>query len=700
LLVVADDVWEADVLEELRRTGASILYTTRSGDLLVGTCGNLPLRVDEVTEGEAAMLLRRAAELDDEATLPDPAYEMIRRGGLAAMDLACVGRWDMVRNRNDEAAWAMALAKITDAQHFMDGAALLPWRSAVLLACLEQLTLADERNKELYLSLAVLPSNLSVSINDLTVLLTGKEGCSGPDLQAARRVVATLEKQSVLVREAGGRYRVHGSHADVAWQGISTCPDILDRALSRWRNNVSSGNAVFAWRVEELVTIWQTMTSLESDQDGEEIPGQYGAVADAVDLSDFGARQLLRRIAQVQWLMQDCDAACETWAKLLSADLQVDRASQDQAIETEFPHVGVTMYTLGVHALSSGRTEEAERWFRKALCFEEKTLGAVDISLADTLHQIASCASRGGRAEEAELLHLRALSIREESQGSEHPDVAKTLHAVGLLVLKEGRADEAESYLRRALQIYSEKLGATDTKMSTTLYDLGRCLTVAGKSSEAEEHFQRALSIQEEAQGVSSLPVADTLYALGGCMADAGRTAAAEAFHRRALAIREARLGAADPATARAARALAQVLLDSGNAKEAEVLFRRGLVYVEEVIGNKHPAVPDLLESLGACALAQEKPEEAIDRFQAALAIREETLGNDHPSVAHTLYDLGRCASQVERRDDAEKFYRKSLEVQVANLGESHEEVAKVLYSLAMCVAGQGGRREEVEELL
>ncbi|CAN0391785.1 unnamed protein product, partial [Scytosiphon promiscuus] len=320
LLVVADDVWEADVLEELSRTGASILYTTRSGDLLAGDDGVLPLRVDDVTEGEAEALLRRAAELDDEATLPDSAREIIRQGGLAAMDLACVGRWDSLRKTNDEAAWATALSRIADARRFMDGAALLPWRSAVLLAGLEQLTLANERNKELYLSLAVLPSDLSLSVDDLTVLLTGggEEGSPGQDLEAARRIVETLEKWSVLVREVGGRYRVRGSHTDVAWQAVSDCPDILDRALTRWRKRVSSADAVFAWRVEELVDIWLTMSSLEADRDEEEIPGPYRAVVDAVDPSDPRARELLRRIALFQWSMQDCDAACETWTKLLA----------------------------------------------------------------------------------------------------------------------------------------------------------------------------------------------------------------------------------------------------------------------------------------------------------------------------------------------------------------------------------------------
>ncbi|CAM9211675.1 unnamed protein product [Ectocarpus sp. 6 AP-2014] len=690
LLVVADDVWEAEVLAELRNTGASILYTTRSEeDLLAASGGSSVLRVDEVTEGEAEEILRRAADLLDYSKLPDAAHDIIRRGGPVAMDVAYVGRWDIVRGKNDQAAWAVVLAHVIDAQNFMKGAALLPWRSAVLRVGVTRLGLADQGTKELYMSLGVLPRNLSFSVDDVTALVS--DG-SAEELQAATLAMATLEQWSVLVRTEGGRYRVHHSHADMAWQGISEDPAILGPALARWRNRVSTLEAVLAWRTKELVDIWETIWSLEIGEGAEDIGQPYAEIVDAMDLSDAGAFQLLRRIAFFHWLTNEPDAACMSWSKLLAS-------GEDSA--ANHPDVHVTMYTLGAHALISGRIHEAEGWFRRTLVIEEKVLDSDDAAIADTLHQIALCAFREGRLKEAESFHLRALAVRESLQGHEHLDVARTLHSLGLCILKMNtRAKEAEGYLRRALRIFSEKLGATDTKASTAMYDLGRCLSSAGQTREAEEYLQRALSIQGNRQGIKSPAVADTLYALGGCMADAGQPAVAGVFYRRALAIREQGLVVDDPSTVRTVRALAQVLLDTGYTEEAQGLFQRALVSVENSLGSNHREVAVLFHGLGACALAEQKPEEAEQQFQRALAIRERSLGADQSSIAHNLYDLGRCASQAGRMQEAEDFYRRSLMIEEANLGEHHEEVATVLYSLSVCVAKQGGRNKEVEGLL
>ncbi len=76
LLVVADDVWEVEVLQELKRVGASILFTTRQGSLLPDTP---VVQVHEIVKGEAEMVLRRAAGLDETAVLPNDAYELMRR---------------------------------------------------------------------------------------------------------------------------------------------------------------------------------------------------------------------------------------------------------------------------------------------------------------------------------------------------------------------------------------------------------------------------------------------------------------------------------------------------------------------------------------------------------------------------------------------------------------------------------------------
>lgn len=113
-LVVADDVGEREVLEELKRAGVLwVLYTTRQDTLLPE---QTPQRLDEMLPNEAELVLRRAADLDDNARLPEAAYDLMNRCEFVVLDLAMVGRWGLGRRRRDEKAWRVAFNRIVEVQ--------------------------------------------------------------------------------------------------------------------------------------------------------------------------------------------------------------------------------------------------------------------------------------------------------------------------------------------------------------------------------------------------------------------------------------------------------------------------------------------------------------------------------------------------------------------------------------------------------
>lgn len=130
-LVLADDVWEAEVLEELKRVGAWVLYTSRKGNLLPTAPA---IRLDQVRMEEAEMVLRKAADLDNDAPLPEAAYDLMERCEFVAQDLSFIGRWGMVREKKGERAWRTVLDVILEAQKGDEGRAPVSWRAAVLRA--------------------------------------------------------------------------------------------------------------------------------------------------------------------------------------------------------------------------------------------------------------------------------------------------------------------------------------------------------------------------------------------------------------------------------------------------------------------------------------------------------------------------------------------------------------------------------------
>eukprot|EP00752_Nemacystus_decipiens_P008099 g7240.t1 len=577
-LVVADDVWEVEVLEALRNAGVWVLYTTRDDGLLPEAP---PLCLDQILKEEAELVLRRAADLDDDAPLPEAAYELMTQCEYGVLYLAFVGRWSDVRGRGRHGgeAWRAVLSRIVEAQQGGEGVQLLSWRAAVLRAGLAEIATENIKNKELYLSLALMPKGLAFPSEVAAVLLYGHDFSTG-DLEAAIGVVATLERWSILTLEDGGLYRVHDEHADFVQGPLGANLDIRDRALPRWREYISSVRALLTISGDWLAQIWELLGRVG----GESVPLRpYDEALHAMDPLSADRPAALSTAAYFSYLRKD-------WMDAYHKNVQLAKI-QETNLGVDHPDVATTLDKLGVCALATGRTEEAEGFCGQALTIREEKLGVDHPHVAWTLDKLGVCALATGRTEEAERFHRRALTIREEKQGVDHLDVAFTLHKLGVCAYEAGRTEEAERFHRRALTIREEKLGVDHLDVAYTLDSLGVCALKAGRTEEAERFHRRALAIQEEKLGVDDLDVTTILDHLGRCALRAGRTEEAERFHRRALTIQEKKLGVDHLDVAITLHNLGRCATHTGRTEEAERFHRRALTIQEEKQGVDHQEV-------------------------------------------------------------------------------------------------------------
>ena len=441
-LVVVDDVWDVEVLEELERAGMWVLYTSRQHDLLP----EAPLRLDQVLKEEAEMVLRRAADLDDDAHLPKAVDRLMEGCEFAARDLAFVGRWGVVRHRNDDRNWQVALERIAEAQKGSEGGHLLSWRAAVLRAGLEELARANPQAKELYLSLGVIPQGLSFPPEVATVLLHGSDW-SAEASKAVRKVTATLERWSILTLQGDGRFRVDREHANFVQDRLSAYPCIRGKALLRWQKYISSVRALLAFSSASLVEIW-AMLAL-----GEEDEAIYDATLGALDPSDAERPTALRNAAAFHWSREEWLKACIELSQLL--DIQ------------------------------------------------EACVDGNAVDLATTLHNLGVCSGEAGKTQEAINLLHRALAIRSKSLGNDHPDLVTTLNKLGVCVYRAGRWTDAEESFRQALEIREKRLGGDHRDVATTLDDLGVCVYMAGRAGDAKKLFRRALAMKDKTVGAS-----------------------------------------------------------------------------------------------------------------------------------------------------------------------------------------------------
>lgn len=595
-LVVADNVWEAEVLKELKWAGVWVLYTTRHDGLVPDSP---PLRLDRVLEKEAEAVLKRAAEIDDDTPLPRAAYELMQRCEFSVMHLAFAGRWRVVRGRSDEEAWRAALDHIGEAQKTDggDGQQLLSWRAAMLRAGPGELASDSPQTRQLYLSLAVLPKGLAFRSAVAAVLLYGDE-CSAEEVEAAGDVLAVLERLSILTLEVGGKYRVHEIHADFVSEcavvAVATSEDegdLRNKALLRWKRYISTVRALNTYSSTWLVKIWDVVAEVEGEG---AVSRPYDAALAAMDPSSAKLSKALRRAARFHWRRKD-------------------------------------------------RLEAYTKQYQLQL-LEESRVDGDGLAVAKVLHILGMCVYKGGRKEEAEEMYLRALAIFEAKLGVDHLEVAHTLYELGRCYYAAGRTAEAEEHLRRALEIEVEKLGPHHLDVASTLYHLGVCLYRAGRREEAKGSLRPALAIWKEHPGGDRLNVAHALHSLGLCALKTGETEEAEGLLRQSLGIREEEPSANAADVASSLHYLGACASKAGRAEDAEKLYRQALAIREEKLEANHQDLACTLHNLGVCALKAGEREEAEGLLRRALSIKEMELGRDHPSVTKTRQAMRVCS--------------------------------------------------------
>ena len=722
-LVVADDVWEVEVLEALRRAGAWVLYTSgRDDDLLPEP----PVRLDQVLKEEAEVVLRRAAEVDDAESLPSAALDLMSRCEFAVSSLAFAGRWGAVRGRSDEKAWRAAVGRVAKTQKRGEGGKPLSWRAAALRVGLEELASDDAHNKQLYLSLAVMPKGLAFPSGVAAVLLHGND-LAAEDMEAAGEVLATLERWSILTLEDGGKYRVNDEHADFVQERFAVDRDVRDGALSRWRGYLSSVEALLTFSSAWLVEAWEALARAE----GGGVPARpYEAALAAMGASSADRPPALETAANFDGRRQNWSEAYTKFNQVLliqensgggnsldaagtlnelgacarKAGREADAEGcyrralsiQEKKLGADHSDVAGTLVELGRCAEKAGRMEEAEDSYRRALASQEERLGADHPDVATTLSSLGGCASTAGRTEEGEELLGRALAIREKKLGVDHPDVADALYKLGVCAYKSGRTKEAQGLHRRALAIREEKLRVDHPDLASTLYRLGECANKIGETEEAQELFHRAFSIDEQLRGIDHSDVAGTLHYLGECAYQARRVAEAEEFYRQALPFLEKKLGVDHLSVANTLNNIGLCAGQAGKVEEGQGFFRRALSIREARLGPDHQNVANTLHCLGVGAYKIGKTAEAERYLGRALAIREKWMGADHPHVASTLHDLGVCVGKTGRTEETELVFRRALSIREEKLGPDHPKVADTLHELGVCAA-TAGRAGEAE---
>ncbi|CAM9267893.1 unnamed protein product [Ectocarpus fasciculatus] len=698
-LVVADNVWEPEVVSKLLETGMSVLLSTRDQQLVTGAQGQ-PVGVDELSPADARSVLRGAAEIAPEVPLPADADDLIDLSGRVAMGLAFIGRWSNVRRQEGRTAWSDATSAI---RAEIDKAGLGPGcdstedahakrQKAILQAGFNNLATGvdDERVQRLYLSLGVLPDGYAFTAKDAAVLL---------DEVSVEDVVDVLERWSVVRSEEGG-YHVHDAHLSFARESLEDYGYVRRSAVKSWVGFISTLDVLRSVGPYVLKGLWLAVKNVGGDDwDGTRL--YQASLAELSGSDPVVLRKTLDALATFQEVQEDWKGSMITTRELLRVE--------KRDLGENHPFVLNSYQKLAACAERLQNTEEASEWRTKelealplALAKIQEQLDAGEIEGLDGADGLTSLASTilmlaPGDRDEAEKLLRRSLEMQEAELGEDTAKLAPTLYQLAVCVRDAGRLDEAKKLLLRRLRIEDPVGDRKDAELATTLLNLGACLRLAEQWEEAESVLRRCLSIQETESGPESEALVGTLANLAACFKDAERAGEAEDLLRRCLTILEHNLAPNSLVIASRLYELAVCVDATGRRDEAKGLMIRRLAIQETKLGSNHPRVGKTVFQLGVWAREAEEWEEAKKYICRSLEIQEAAWGLESERLSATLANLAFCFSQTGQLGEAEGIQRRCLTILDNKLGPNDPRVASRLYELAVCVHAAGDVSEATE---
>jgi hypothetical protein len=123
--------------------------------------------------------------------------------------------------------------------------------------------------------------------------------------------------------------------------------------------------------------------------------------------------------------------------------------------------------------------------FKRSLAIREKTLGAENPSVADSLSNLGPLYSSQSRYADAEPLFKRSLAIRERAFGADHVSTAEPLVNLASLYTVQKRYADAEPLYQRSRDILERSLGPNHWRVGFVLNNLAELYLAQSRYSDA-----------------------------------------------------------------------------------------------------------------------------------------------------------------------------------------------------------------------
>ncbi len=252
-------------------------------------------------------------------------------------------------------------------------------------------------------------------------------------------------------------------------------------------------------------------------------------------------------------------------------------ASAQQLLAPDDLRLVPYLNTLGMTAMDSGRTEEAEALLRRAIALRQTTPGYdSNQDYAESLRALGDILHTVERFDEADAVYGEAIRVYTRSAGPDFPLIAITLNNQSAMLRKQGRIEDALNGYVRARDIAVKSFGLQHPFVGVVTNNIARLHLRLDQLDASRTAFAEGVEINRAALPSGHPTTARSLGGFGEALLLLHQPGAAVQPLRESFEVFEA-AGRGDSAEALETLMLAaQALIESGDRAEGLVLLRRG----------------------------------------------------------------------------------------------------------------------------
>ena len=347
---------------------------------------------------------------------------------------------------------------------------------------------------------------------------------------------------------------------------------------------------------------------------------------------------------------QQAQGATVTAEDLIETGLQRLEALADQP-----ERQAAMLDVMGRVSFSVSQYARADSLFRRAIALKERTLGPVQLSVAESLNQLGWALMMQDSLAAAEAQFERARMIQGTVLGAEDPDAMKYVNSLAFAYFTLGDGERAEVLLRDLLTRGDDPAWRDHPEMTEVRYTLARVLDFYGEHTEAEALFRTVLAQRVAEHGPAHSDAADVEFLLARNLVNQDRLDEAARRYQHAYDVYRRVYGEENWYAAMGIYALAQVQQRRAAYAEAEAGYREA-ARIYEIALPGSPWRAYALVALGQVRLEQNDPAEAERLFRQGLDLYAASSNPDVEQIAVAQSWLGRSLTEQGRYSAAESL--------------------------------------------